>query len=266
MLGVLRAWRAACLARCVLGVLAHVYWIGGNGWEVVLATEDVARVGVYGTESLERWERGLPEHGAHFARAWRVACERLVAQCGLDDESCKRLRDLAVTDVTEMVDALADRDVVGRRARDRSEQRRVLAAWVQFYPRWVAARLGDLRRDDPDALASAVERSRRQSERDRAANAAWHRHENNVAVGGRLLAVLDSSPTGSVRWEPAKLARRVVRPGRGRQPSGGPYAALDRMAAALVSCGAAVWETTPSGKRWALSRVFAEQVENGSMN
>lgn len=190
--------------------------------------------------SVGRWLRRIPPHGREFAGAWLLALEDVGT---VSDAGVGRLRRAMVEDVRGQLQELDGCGLVVGTPQWSS----YVAAWCEFYPAWVAARLGDLRRDEPEVFISEAAARSLQSARDKAIDKGRKQAGRDAATGAALLALLRSDGPGVIRWEPEKIGRQLAPKARDdRLPN------VAAMADALVRLGAAEWQNTPSGRRWAL--------------
>lgn len=194
------------------------------------------------TPSLQRWIARQPAWARVLVDAWHAGIRAFVAQRGCGDAAVASLRRAMVADVSERVAALRlDALSTPLERRLASE---LQAAWLAWCPQWIAARIHELDKADPELFLPESERRRLQSRRARAANAHQMQEARDVRVARDLLALMAGDAHGSLRWEPDAIARRLARRG--------PAPEVRRMADALVRLGAAEWWTTPSGRLWAL--------------
>lgn len=199
--------------------------------------------GLFRTASVVRWSRKLPRAGVRMVEAWLVALEALAARRDLNVECVSRLKREMVEDVNTQLELFGDGVDVPH-----AQHVACVEAWCTWYPAWVSGRIELLVADEPELFVSEAARRDAQSKRDKASRATGKRRDRDVATGKRLLAMLDDSGTGVIRWEPAKLSKRMAPEARGKRPQ------VEKMAEALVRLGVAEWQTTPSGKVWALGK------------
>lgn len=203
------------------------------------------------TVSMMRWRGRLPDWARRCCDAWLAALGDLDARIGLSDRARSQWRALAVEDVQQQVDALAG---------DGPQMRAVQAAWAEWYPTWVAARVERESAARVELLWDEATARERQSARDRALDATRKAVDYQAAMDAErarhLLALLQVSGSQMIRWEPAALARRLT--------PRGPLVDVAPLADLLVRAGAAEWRRRPDGRPWALlatGRGLGDQVE-----
>lgn len=124
----------------------------------------------------------------------------------------------------------------------------VVAAWVGWYPKWVAAQIQERSNIDPWFLAPAEAYYRhRQLQRTRDTQAG-QQVQRDVKLGADLFNHLERHG-GMARWHPGLLAKKISTRGRGKRVD---VRKVAEMGAALVRVGVARWKRAPSGKAWAM--------------
>lgn len=193
------------------------------------------------TASVFKWAKRLPPHGLRMADAWLSAIERRLARGPLSDACVALLKREMIADVRAQLEELAsDAKVVRREA--------LTAAWVEWYPKWVAGRLGELEQSSAELFVSEEAARRLQSKRDKAVDARSKRASVAAVAAKDLLAYVAASSGQVVRWEPEALAL-AIRPkaARGKRPD------VLALASRLVNLGVAEWRERSNGKPWALA-------------
>lgn len=193
------------------------------------------------TASVFKWTKRLPTHGVAMADAWLTAIEARLARQPLSDACVALLKREMIADVRSQLDELSSDTKVVRRVA-------LTDAWVTWYPRWVAGRLGELELAFPDAFVSEEAARRSQAARDRDLNARVVRAGTAARAARDLLAYVASSNGQVVAWEPDALALAIRPDARAdRKPN------VRKLADSLVSLGVAEWRTRSNGKPWALA-------------